>query len=214
MKAIFEESMQTKKENVRATILEAAKAEFLALGFEKASLRQIASHAGVTKGNVYTYFKNKDELFRSIVEPAMEYMSANLSGGGDSYSRTYDHEPEFSEQKLIENFRGYVQDLFQLQDELRLLYYSSVGSSLEGFREEIFEMYGRGFQKFSDNRAASHSKGSSDVSEMMIHSLAAMYLSFIEEVLVHAPDKVELDKYITQIGKFMHAGVRQLMAGD
>ncbi|WP_156888419.1 TetR/AcrR family transcriptional regulator [Spirochaeta cellobiosiphila] len=44
--------MQKKKEDVREMVLQTAKLEFLSMGFEKASLRNIAQKAGVTKGNI------------------------------------------------------------------------------------------------------------------------------------------------------------------
>ncbi|MFI3202301.1 MAG: helix-turn-helix domain-containing protein [Eubacteriales bacterium] len=44
-------------------ILEVAKQEFLANGFEKASMRTIASKACVTTGALYARFPNKDEMF-------------------------------------------------------------------------------------------------------------------------------------------------------
>ena len=44
-------------------IIQAAYSEFLAYGFQKASLHKIAEKAGVTTGAIYTRYKNKDALF-------------------------------------------------------------------------------------------------------------------------------------------------------
>ena len=41
---------------------------FLAQGFEGASMDDIASKAGVSKGTLYVYFENKERLFAAIVE--------------------------------------------------------------------------------------------------------------------------------------------------
>ena len=48
-------------------IIQAAYAEFLAYGFQKASLHKIAEKAGVTTGAIYTRYKNKDEIGRAHV---------------------------------------------------------------------------------------------------------------------------------------------------
>jgi len=40
---------------------------FLANGFDAASMADIAKAAGVSKGTLYVYFKDKDELFAAIV---------------------------------------------------------------------------------------------------------------------------------------------------
>lgn len=49
-------------------ILNCAEAEFLENGFKDASLRKIAKKSKVTTGAIYGYFKDKDDLFVSIVK--------------------------------------------------------------------------------------------------------------------------------------------------
>lgn len=48
-------------------ILESAKIEFLACGFEKASLQVICEHAGITTGALYKRYKGKEDLFCAVV---------------------------------------------------------------------------------------------------------------------------------------------------
>jgi AcrR family transcriptional regulator len=52
----------------RRQILEGARVIFRAMGYDAASMGEIAKAAGVSKGTLYVYFKDKDELFESIVE--------------------------------------------------------------------------------------------------------------------------------------------------
>jgi AcrR family transcriptional regulator len=70
--------MQWLKEDVKNRILESALKEFSQKGFIDASMRRIAHNAGVALGNVYRYFKSKDELFNSIMEPAFKECSVLL----------------------------------------------------------------------------------------------------------------------------------------
>jgi AcrR family transcriptional regulator len=51
----------------RRQIIEGARAVFLSRGFDAASMMDIAKAAGVSKGTLYVYFKDKDELFGEIV---------------------------------------------------------------------------------------------------------------------------------------------------
>jgi len=53
--------MQVLKEKTRRDIVEAAEKEFRKLSFEKASMRTIATNANMTVGNLYRYYKNKQE---------------------------------------------------------------------------------------------------------------------------------------------------------
>jgi AcrR family transcriptional regulator len=51
----------------REQIVEGARRVFLADGFDAASMGKIARMAGVSKGTLYVYFKNKEDLFEAIV---------------------------------------------------------------------------------------------------------------------------------------------------
>jgi AcrR family transcriptional regulator len=48
-------------------ILDAAFAEFAERGLAAARLEDIAKRAGVSKGTIYLYFANKEELFRGVI---------------------------------------------------------------------------------------------------------------------------------------------------
>ncbi len=56
----------------RAAILEAARKLFLTQGFERVSMDQIASEAGVSKLTVYSHFGDKDSLFGEAVRAHCE----------------------------------------------------------------------------------------------------------------------------------------------
>ena len=55
-------------------ILLAAKEEFLQKGYKDAWLRDISAKAGVTTGALYGYFKNKEDLFGTLVENEYHYV--------------------------------------------------------------------------------------------------------------------------------------------
>jgi len=52
----------------RRQIVEGARSIFLAQGFDAASMSDIARAAGVSKGTLYVYFDNKEQLFQAIVQ--------------------------------------------------------------------------------------------------------------------------------------------------
>ncbi len=51
----------------RRQIIDGARAVFLAQGYDAASMGEIARAAGVSKGTLYVYFQDKEELFEAIV---------------------------------------------------------------------------------------------------------------------------------------------------
>jgi AcrR family transcriptional regulator len=52
----------------RRQILDGARKVFMELGFDGASMGEIARSAGVSKGTLYVYFADKNRLFEAIVE--------------------------------------------------------------------------------------------------------------------------------------------------
>ena len=62
----------------RRQIVDGARAVFLAQGFDAASMNDIARAAGVSKGTLYVYFKNKEELFEAIVEQECEAQAEGI----------------------------------------------------------------------------------------------------------------------------------------
>ena len=56
----------------REKLLKAAADEIAEVGFEKARLVDIAKRAEMTAGSVYTWFENKEDLFRAVLEDALE----------------------------------------------------------------------------------------------------------------------------------------------
>jgi AcrR family transcriptional regulator len=61
----------------RAHILAAATEEIVEMGFERARLTEIARRAEMTPGSIYTWFKNKEDLFRAALEDALEKQVAS-----------------------------------------------------------------------------------------------------------------------------------------
>ncbi|MCC8980364.1 TetR/AcrR family transcriptional regulator [Bradyrhizobium acaciae] len=55
----------------RAAIIEAAMDEFIARGYAAARLDDVAKRAGVAKGTLYLYFKDKETMFEELIRTAL-----------------------------------------------------------------------------------------------------------------------------------------------
>lgn len=127
--------MQYLKEEVKNRIVSAAIQEFTLKGYQDASMREIATKAGVAIGNIYHYFKNKDELFHSIVGPVYhEFTSMVLelyqTNGSIPDIRLLAEEIT---EKIIEFYEKY-------QTELLILLDKSKGSKFENLKEELIRL--------------------------------------------------------------------------
>jgi AcrR family transcriptional regulator len=72
-----------KSEETRGRILEAALSVFRERGFERATMREIASEAGVAVGAAYYYFDSKDALVMAFYEQAQAEMTPAIAAALD-----------------------------------------------------------------------------------------------------------------------------------
>lgn len=65
---------QTLKEEVRKRIEQAALDTLIEKGMQNCDMRSIAKKAGITPGNLYRYFENKDQLILTLTQPVMDQL--------------------------------------------------------------------------------------------------------------------------------------------
>ncbi len=68
-----------RREQRRGEILAAAKQVFAERGFHRASINDIIEAAGIARGTFYLYFSSKNAVFESILDDAIEGLSARIS---------------------------------------------------------------------------------------------------------------------------------------
>ena len=94
--------MQTKKAEVEEAILAQAELEFLAYGFEHASVRRIIRSAGSSIGNFYNYFENKEALFNTLVSEEyhkfIRFITQHEQEEGSMFSRELFDHPDWKQQ--------------------------------------------------------------------------------------------------------------------
>jgi AcrR family transcriptional regulator len=112
----------------RATIVASARELFLRHGFNGATTRAIARHAGVTEAVLYQYFAGKEELFdETMVRPISGNVDALLSRLGALAASLSGPDTEACERELLS-------EVVRLVPGIGALFYSEpeVGATLYG----------------------------------------------------------------------------------
>jgi AcrR family transcriptional regulator len=134
--------LQILKDEVKNKIIEAAVEEFLVNGYANSSLRTIAAQAGITIGNIYSYFSSKDDLFETVVAPAWDalerLMALEFPGNGNAKTDANIF-MEISN-KICEAFIANKQRFFILMN-------GSAGSRFENTVERITEFISNRIKK-------------------------------------------------------------------
>lgn len=135
--------MQVLKDEIRNKILIKSRELFLENGFEKTSMNAIAKSSGVSKGNIYNYFKSKDEIYsvltlaiRSDLEDfsfIFSHHNFNNSFGSEEFCR-----------ELSANIYNY---LLKNKEDFLLLMNSSKNTPFESIKEDIILEMSTHFKK-------------------------------------------------------------------
>lgn len=198
--------MQTLKKEIEKRILGAARVEFAEHGFAKAKMRSIAARAGVSTGNLYTYFPNKDDLFCALVAPTVdqinEYVSydriAEQTNCGEGW--TYDRRREFYLE--IADFHD------RNREDLKLILFKSRGSSLEDFREDCIRKLGETIPLCKDMLPYKEADGKVD--EFLWHSLHSFIVNTFIEMTMHDLIRKEMMQCAVDLATYMHYGWRAI----
>ena len=120
-------------------ILAAAREEFMAQGFENASLRRIAAAAGLTAAALYRHFESKEALFAALADPAVQALNdwleshiarcteRLLSGEGDLWQDT-----EIGMMRQV---------VYPRMEDYRLLLSRAQGTRYETFLHDLVEYH-------------------------------------------------------------------------
>ena len=108
---------QVLKDEARFAIIKAAKQEFLEKGYKGASMRSIAAKANMTVGNLYRYYKNKEDINLSIVTPTFKEIDSalkNLTKNNVSMeTRVFNLKPDTNQLKdTLDDFADRLVDIY------------------------------------------------------------------------------------------------------
>ena len=134
------DDMANKDHSLDDGIIQAAYSEFLAYGFQKASLHKIAEKAGVTTGAIYTRYKNKDALFASLLQDFFETMRTLFTPIAEEYEKAKcSAQPEDILCAINAEEQVYFRLLTEHRDDCTLFFCRSDGSSMETMLNELMD---------------------------------------------------------------------------
>jgi AcrR family transcriptional regulator len=82
--AVLRTPRERYRDELRRTILDAAREAFNRHGYEAVSMRKLAAQVGCSHANLYLHFKDKEALFECLVEEGFEQFAEGLRKVPDS----------------------------------------------------------------------------------------------------------------------------------
>ena len=203
--------MANRTPGVTEKLLECAMQEFLANGYNGASMRTIAENAGTTPRAIYTRYEDKEGLFCALVED-----SANeLKDFFEKHMQAYSQRPVEEQKELFhdEDFdlehKGYMQSIIDLMydryNEFKLLICCADGTRYADFTEQIAELDEKYTLKYiADTGNDVISSGRAGT--RLIHLLCSSYVYGFFEIIRHDMSKEQAQVHISQLQDFFSYG--------
>ncbi|MGO5074770.1 TetR/AcrR family transcriptional regulator [Clostridium sporogenes] len=185
-------------------ILEAAIMKFTEKGFEKTSLREIASAADLTTGAIYHHFKNKDELFYHAVKEAM-YFAQKLSEKDENSNIK-------SAENMLDEISNKVRERMSKINEQRLLvlligYVLSKGGTLnESLKQDYNEIIGKVADMYFFAFGIENEYYKKSLASILVAALDGVAMQYSLGVLKHEDQKFKdtfVNFFIESIPAFM-----------
>ena len=201
--------MQVLKEDIRSRILTVAKQQFEQKGYSKTSMREMAELANVGVGNIYNYFRNKDELFREVVRPVLCALEAMLQ---EHHGIRGEDIMMMRTKKYLKSCIGeYVSLIEKHRSLMEILLFHAQGSSLEHFRENYTDRSTELVKAWFVTMQQKYPEINTAVSDFIIHLHTVWMFTMFEELLLHSVTQQEMEDILHDYILFEIQGWRAII---
>ncbi len=124
--------MQVLKDEIKNKIISVAEDVFYQKGFEQSTMRQIASAVGISVSNLYLYYKNKEDIFYSVMDGFYRYLIKDIMHLLDHDDKEIISDVEI--RKMVEKM------ILADQRKFIILAEKSQGTKYEGFKKQLIDL--------------------------------------------------------------------------
>lgn len=133
-------TQKERQERSKQEILEAALKEFGANGYSQVNMEHICKNHGISKGMMYHYYSNKDELFllcvRHVFEALTDHIEQDMNRMADTVTQQ-ESQKENSALRHIQSFFMLREHFFLLHPEYKRIFENAMLWPPEHLLEEI-----------------------------------------------------------------------------
>ena len=187
-------------------LLQSARAEFLAKGYQGASLRSICKASGVTTGALYFFFKDKDDLFCNVVGHMMDRLNAVLTEHFSVEVNEMNNgmASDHNEDSDFESARNIVHEIYMHREEVLLVLTKSQGSSMESMPDNIVD------QMDAHNaficEAMCRAYGTPMVDRNVVHWMSHSQIDMFIFMVTHIDNEKDALKFVETGMKYLISG--------
>ena len=203
--------MAKQVEGIYDSIIKSAKREFLARGYNDASLRTIAAMAATTTGSIYTRFGGKEGLFEAIVGDVYNHIMNCFIDAQNNFTK-------LSEKDQMDNVGEYSGDCMknilyysnEHLDEMELILCKSRGTRFADMIDNMVEIEieaTHAYQKVLERQGIKSPKIDPKLEHILVTGMFNAYF----EMIIHRMDIKQAEVYLEELREFYSAGWLKIM---
>lgn len=202
--------MQVAKAGTRKVLIKTARESFLEKGFNAVSMREISEKSGVGLSNIYNYFRNKDDLLATVLQPFIKAFDKMMEEHNSEENTTV--EIFTSEEFQRESIRNFVSLIVKFRKEIKLLFFSSAGSSFENYRDRLIDRNTQTGLQYVELMRGRYPNINTEISPFFIHTTCTWWVGVLEQIAQHDElTDAEIEQFIGEYVRFGTAGWKALM---
>ena len=189
----------------------AARDEFLAKGYQAASLRNIVKTAGVTTGALYGYYDSKEALFAALVDEPYRHV---LDTYRDAVFGFEALRPEEQVVQMGEVGRHCMQELLVYMDARRTAFHlileRAEGTPYSSLIDQLVTMEVTATERYC-GVLRSMGKAVPDIDPRLEHMLVTGMMNAYCEIIIHDMPLADAQRYLEELSDFYTAGWLKIM---
>jgi len=190
-----------------AKIVKAARKEFLKHGYVNASMRRIASAAGMSVAGLYKHFAGKEEMFSSLVEQTVDELRSIYKA-----MEKVEYEKLNSKDKTLmwdspNSIVTTMEFIYNHLDVFKLVVCKSEGTKYENFVHDIARYEEMSTYKYMEEMKARGHKVK-DIDPKEFHLLVTSNINAIMQAVTHDFSREEAIHYATTLETFYKEGYK------
>ena len=182
-------------------IISSARKEFMTYGFQDASMRRIASDAGMSVSGLYKHFPSKEDMFAALVEPAYQGLIELYRNSADDMHRFLSTSDLCNILETSNEAAWIMKYVYANFDAFKLIVCKAEGTRYANFLHDAAQLGEENTLAFME-QFRSKGKKLNDFNTKEFHLLTTTYIDAIFQAVRHDLTREEALHYASTLDDF------------
>ena len=203
--------MQVKKEEMREKICQAALKKFAEHGFASATMAGVAREAGISVGNIYRYYMNKEDLFYALITPAFVKKCKSLLSEKMKAAHGIEMKDAERSGAMAASNEQFIRFLIQYRLQIIIALECSQGTLYETFKEELVTLITKHVPAYLQSLPGHASKKFCAEQQVLLSIIYRNLIQATLEILKHYHEASDIESALQSLLYYHFFGLERFL---